>query len=111
MSRPILGLTERVVIYGKKRKQVIARIDTGAQKNSICTSLASQLELGPVLRTVRIRSATGRQVRPVVKAKMKIGPKLINASFSLADRTHMKYDLLIGTNTLKKGFLIDPSKK
>ncbi len=30
--------------------------------------------------------------------------------FSIADRAHMKYKVLIGKNILKKGFLIDPSK-
>jgi hypothetical protein len=29
----------------------------------------------------------------------------------VADRSHLKYKILIGQNILKKGFIIDPQKK
>jgi len=36
---------------------------------------------------------------------------VLNAEFSLADRGHMTYPLLVGQNILRKGnFLIDPNR-
>ena len=37
--------------------------------------------------------------------------KEIKTDFTLADRSNMKYSVLIGQNILKQGFLIDPSKE
>ena len=43
---------------------------------------------------------------------IKMNGLVIEAEFTLADRAHMNYPLLIGQNILKKGnFLIDPNKK
>ena len=36
--------------------------------------------------------------------------KKIKAQFTLADRSHMRYPVLIGQNILKQGFLINPNK-
>ncbi len=111
MSKIILGLTTRVVIFGKKgKKEVVARIDTGATKSSIDKSLAKELGLGPELKHARIKSAHGIRYRPIVMVDIAIGGELMNAEFTIAEREHMKYSVLIGQNILKKGFLIDPSK-
>ena len=111
-DRQIIGLTENITIIGSKtNKKVIARIDTGATKSSIDKELATQLGLGPTLRTTMIRSANGRSQRNLVKATIKIGDKEINTEFSVADRTHMRYRVLIGRNILTKGFIIDPNEK
>ena len=112
MKREIIGLTAIVTLKGKtKKKRVKAKIDTGADKSSIDTRLASQLSLGPVIKTSRIRSAHGGMARPVVKAKIKIDNKELNSDFTIADRSHMKYKVLIGKNILKKlHVLINPNK-
>jgi len=107
----VVGLTARVVLFGKKgKKEVIARIDTGATKSSIDQKLADELGLGLELRKVLIKSASGSLHRGVVLAEAVIGGELIPAEFTLADRSHMKYKVLIGQNILKRGFLIDPGK-
>ena len=113
MKREIIALTEQVTVYGSKnKKKVIARIDTGATKSSMDIKLASELELGPIIETKTVRSAHGTSLRPILKAKIRIKNKLFKSKFSLADRQHLKYSLLIGQNILKKtNFLIDPSKK
>ncbi|MBN2141880.1 ATP-dependent zinc protease, partial [Candidatus Woesearchaeota archaeon] len=41
-------------------------------------------------------------------AKIVLGGKEIESKFTLADRSHMKYPVLIGQNILRKNFLIDP---
>ena len=107
MEKTVVGLVEEIQINGKK---VTARIDTGAEYSSIDKDFASQLKLGPVIRTILIKSASGKERRPVVEAEVKIKGKILHSKFSIADRKHMKYKALIGQNILKKGFLVDPSK-
>jgi hypothetical protein len=108
-GRTIVGLTEKIILKGKKgTKELIARIDTGATKSSIDISLASQLELGPVVDSRIVKSAHGEKLRPVVRAEVILKGKTIEAKFTLADRQKMKYQVLIGQNILKKNFLVDP---
>lgn len=109
--KKIVGLVEKIKIIGGKEKEVLARMDTGAHKNSISTHLASELRLGPIIKTVRIKTSNGTEVRPVIEAKIIIKGKKIKTSFNITDRKHMKYSVLIGQDVLKKGFLIDPSKE
>ncbi|MBI4016187.1 MAG: ATP-dependent zinc protease [Candidatus Aenigmarchaeota archaeon] len=108
--KTLIGLTEEVKIIGAHAKRVVARIDTGATRSSIDIGLAKELGIGPLIRTVKVKSATGSSVRDVVKAKIIIAERKINASFNLADRRHMKYRVLVGQNILKRGFLIDTTK-
>ena len=111
MEKKIIGLTLRVVIFGKNgKKEVVARVDTGATKSSIDKALAKEIELGPALAHVRIKSAHGIRYRPVIIADVLIAGEIRHAEFNIAEREHMKYKILIGQNILKRGFLIDPSK-
>ena len=46
-NRIVLGLTAQVIVFGKNKKELVARVDTGATKCSIDVNLARELELGP----------------------------------------------------------------
>ena len=106
-----IGLAEKVSIhYPKGSKSMIAKIDTGATKSSIDTNLAAELRLGPVIKSKLIKSAHGSKLRPIIEAEIELAGKRIMSEFTLADRAHMKYRILIGQNILKDGFLIDPTK-
>ena len=110
-GRVIIGLTENVSVYcNPDRKKVIAKIDTGATKSSIDTNLAEELKLGPVIKSKLVKSAHGSKLRPIIEATIELAGKKIKSEFTLADRAHMKYRVLIGQNILKDGFLIDPLK-
>jgi hypothetical protein len=113
MDKTIIGLTEEIRINGNMSDEaVIARIDTGATKSSIDLTLAAKLMLGPVIESKLIKSAHGSKLRPVIEADIIIKDKKISAHFTLADRSHMKYPMLIGQNILREGgFLIDPTLK
>ncbi|NQV08813.1 ATP-dependent zinc protease [Candidatus Woesearchaeota archaeon] len=113
MKKKIIGLVEDVIIFGNnnKEKTFPGRIDTGAEKSSIDTKIASELNLGPVLRTKKIKSAHGTTLRPIVEVEVELAGEKMKALFSVVDRSHMKYPVLIGQNILTNGFLIDPSKK
>jgi len=112
-EKTIIGLLENVILIldGNKRKKLVAKIDTGATKSSIDTGLASELGLGPVIKSRMIKSAHGSKLRPVIEATIEIAGKMIRSEFTLADRTHLKFSVLIGQNILKEGFLIDPSSQ
>jgi len=110
-NRTVLGLVEKVNILAKSNKQLMARIDTGATKGSIDSHLVAKLKLGPIIKTKMVKSASGSKLRPVIEAKVRLKGKQITAEFTVADRSHLKYKILIGQNILKKGFIIDPQKK
>ena len=111
-AKTTVGVKEYVTILGKDReKTVLARIDTGATKSSIGKDLAEELGLGPVLRYKMVKSAHGVAQRGIIMARIRIAGRTFKIFFTLADRAHMKYSVLIGRNILKRGFLIDPNKK
>jgi len=102
----IVGLTETVSLISKNGeiKQVMAKIDTGATRSSIDIKLATKLQLGPVIKSKIVKSASGNKLRPVIEGGVVLAGKKIESEFTLADRTHMKYAVLIGVNVLKKNF-------
>jgi len=110
----VIGLTERIMVKspnGKIHKKALARVDTGATKSSIDTAFAASLFLGPIIDSALVKSASGSSVRPVISAKIVLRGKEIESKFTLADRKHMAYKVLIGQNILKdNNFLIDPSR-
>jgi hypothetical protein len=112
-GKSIIGLIEKVSLLTKEgtQKEVDAKIDTGATRSSIDIKLASKLSLGPVIKSKMVKSAHGNKVRPVIEGELILAGKKIRSEFTLADRTHMKYAVLIGVNTLKDNFIVDPSKK
>lgn len=110
MDKIILGLDETItLINSHSEKKVLARVDSGANKSSIDVSLAAEMNLGPVVDSKIIKSASGSELRPVINAKVRIHDKEIETQFTITDRSHMKYKMLIGQNILKNGFLIDCS--
>jgi hypothetical protein len=111
-GKVIVGLTEFVIIKGSHgNKEVIARMDSGATKSSIDISMASELNLGPVVDSRLIKSAHGSKLRPVVEVEVIVRNRRIKARFTIADRCHMRYPVLIGQNVLRNGFLIDPTRR
>ncbi len=111
-EKVLLGVVEEVKIFGRDRDETVsAKVDTGATRSSIDIELASQLNLGPITDSKTVRSANGVKVRPVIEAEIEIHGRKVTKTFTLADRSHMSYKVLIGRNILSDGFLIDPSLK
>ena len=111
-DRVVVGLVEDIEIKGNnhKKQEIKARIDTGAVKSSIDAKLAAELELGPIVKRKLVVSAHGKTLRPLMEAEIILAEKKIKSEFTIADRDHMKYKVLVGQNILKKGFIIDPLK-
>ncbi len=111
-DRSIIGFIEPIICISKRHKESVrARIDSGATKSSIDSALAKKLGLGPILGEKRIRNAHGYETRKLVDMTISIAGKEITATFTIADRTHLRFPVLVGRNILRKGFLIDPNKK
>jgi hypothetical protein len=109
-----IGLTEKITLIGNKDKSktIIARIDTGAVLSSIDTNLAAELNLGPIIKTKKVKSANGISERPIIKCSFNIKNNIYKTPVTLADRKNLKYKALIGQNLLKKTKLyINPRKK
>ena len=111
MDKTVVGLVEKVKLNGHVEEEVCARIDTGATNSSIDLTLASKLKLGPIIQSKMVKSANGSKLRPVIESELEICGIKLKAKFTLADRSHMKYPVLVGQNILKLGFLIDPNKE
>lgn len=108
--KTVLGATESVKIRSIN-KSIRARIDTGAATCSIHHDIVEKYKLGPVVGKKKIRNAHGQAFRPVIKLPIKIAGRLLDVKFTVADRSEMKFNMLIGRNVLKKKFVVDVAKK
>jgi len=109
----ILGITEKVTLVGpKKRKVITAKIDTGAYRTSIDSSLVDALGLEHHEKKVRVRSGVhdAFKIRDTVDLVLRIRGKEIKTIASCDDRSHMRFRMIVGRKDLG-GFLVDPTKK
>ena len=73
-QKKIVGLIEGVKIIGRKTVKATALFDTGAKLSSIDTELAAKAQLGPVIRTQKVKAPITKHTveRPVVKVIFEI---------------------------------------
>lgn len=110
-DKKVIGVVEKVKIFtSDSTRELPARIDTGATRSSIDQALVDKLKLGPVKETKMVKSALGNHIRPIIEVDFELGGKRMVAEFTVADRSHMKFHVLIGRNALIGNFLIDPQK-
>ncbi len=107
----IVGLIEPVKVIGKKIVSATAKIDTGAARSCIDETVAKEVGLNPVVKFVRVKSATTGGApyirRPVFKAKIEIAKRIIPVEVSIADRKHLKQKVLVGRDVIRSNFLVD----
>ena len=97
----------------KKKKKVIAKIDTGAWRTSISETLAKEaglLDEKNILWNKRFKSALGLEERPVISLTFWLAGRKITTPTSVAKRMALKFPVIIGRKNLK-GFLVDPVVK
>lgn len=113
LDREVIGFVEPITIIksSRSKKLLEARIDSGATKCSIDQKIVDELKLGPVVGESIIKNANGTSKRKMIEVTFVIANKTITELFNIADRSRMIYPVLIGRNTLRKGFLIDPNKR
>jgi len=128
---PVAGWIENSWI-GEPPTKVKAKLDTGAKSSSINAPhyrefkqagqryVSFELTNGserviavtrPVVRTVTIRRAgVGKRKRPVIKLIVCVAGVTAEAEFTLADRSEMTYQVLIGRNFLANKVLVDSGR-
>ncbi len=66
----------------------------------------------PIYKSKTVKSSNGQtEERFIVKTKVRIMEKELNAELSLTDRSEMRYPVLIGRKLIKGHFIVDVSKK
>ena len=107
-----VGLVEKAKVTGKQTVDALAKFDTGAARTSIDKTLAEQAELGPVIRTKKIKSALSEgQEREVVNARIDVAGRVFDTEVNLSDRKHSKCKVLIGRDLMFNNFVINISKE
>jgi hypothetical protein len=110
----IVGIIELVTVRGKKgMKTVKAKLDTGTDRTCVDYDLAAEVGLGPLIDTIKVRSASGTnpETHILAEAEIIIHQQYFILPVSLEDRSRMKYEVLIGRDLLERSvFLINPRK-
>lgn len=129
----LIGRAEKVDFPQLSFKRVPAKVDTGADASSIWAKAidveGGKLEVvffGPgspyydgtvhkfpksEYSMTRVSSSFGhREVRYKLKLQIKVNGRVINGSFTLADRSAKLYPILLGRSLLKHKFLVDVSR-
>ncbi len=110
----IVGIIELVTVKGLKgMKTVKAKLDTGTDRTCVDYDLAAEVGLGPLVDTIKVRSASGNkpETHVLAEAEIIIHEQHFSLPVALEDRSKMKYEVLIGRDVLERSiFLIAPQK-
>jgi alpha-L-glutamate ligase-like protein len=110
-SSPItLSVIQPVTVYGANqasKQTVLAKLDSGAYRTSIDKKLAEKLRLSISGKKVFVQSASGTGYRDTCQITFELAGKKIKTTASIADRTRLKFPIIIGRVDLE-GFLIRP---
>lgn len=133
----VIGMTDRIDLPELGVFDVDVKVDTGAYTSSIhCSRVREKIDAGgrKVLSFTipgsllhekgihrfqvynfsqkKVRSSNGQmQTRYVINTPVVMFGRVIKADFTLADRSRMKYPILLGRKLLKNRFLVDVSLK
>jgi alpha-L-glutamate ligase-like protein len=107
-----IGPFEEVKIKGADGRKITvpAKIDTGAFRTSVDRTLAKDLGLlspDNVLWYKRVRSALGREKRPMVYLTFWLKGKKIMTAAGVSDRSKLRKQVIVGRRDLA-GFLVSP---
>lgn len=131
-TRPlrVIGWRELVALPELGLRRIPAKIDTGARTSSLHATILEEYEREG-LRYIRfgvdfpqqhvrqvceavhvewrgITSSNGEtQLRRIIKTPLKIGGLRFRAEISLADRSDMRFPMLIGRSSLRRRFVVD----
>lgn len=130
LNKNVLGHLEKIDLIDINVQSVNARVDSGAHTSAIWVSSVVEIKNG--IKVVffdktsdlytgdtilfknfdfmKIKSSNGLvERRYKVQLKIKIRGDIIKTWFTLADRSKLKYPVLIGRNILMDRFLVDVS--
>lgn len=128
----IIGRSERLNFVDLEIHGVPAKVDSGAYRSAVhasdivekdgivtftlfgnhpvCGQMAQRLSTDE-FQVVRVANSFGHEEeRYDVRFKVKLGPKIFTAKFTLADRSKKIYPILLGRTMLNRRFLIDTNE-
>ena len=110
-GRRVIGINEPIEILDANRNRhlTMAKIDTGAYRSTVCKNLAEKLGLDKVIGRKKVKGALGAEERPIINLSFVMDKHLVSTETFIADRSEMKYDIIVGRKDLKR-FLVDPAK-
>lgn len=128
----IIGRSERLNFADLHIHGVPAKVDTGAYRSAVhasdveekdgvvsfvlfgghpvCGQMARRLSTSDYSKVVVANSFGHREERYDVRFKVKLGPKVFKAKFTLADRSKKIYPILLGRTMLNRRFLVDSNE-
>ncbi|MBK9417568.1 MAG: ATP-dependent zinc protease [Flavobacteriales bacterium] len=127
-----IGRLEHIALPGLGVGRVEAKVDTGAYRSALhyqrlrlrtvdgVKYLTVTFQMGGKRRTksfkafrrVTVKSSNGESSRRyLISTRVRLGPYLVRAQFTLFDRSDMKYQVLLGRKFLRGRFVVDVSGK
>jgi hypothetical protein len=94
-------------------KNILAKIDTGADYSSIDIELAQEFNLideKKFLGVILVKNSNGKTRRKVYWTQITLKNQKIKTIFTVVNRSHLKYKILIGRADLEN-FLVKPSQE
>lgn len=128
----VIGRSERLDFVDLEIHGVPAKVDTGAYRSAIhasditeedgvvsftvfgnhpvCGRMAQRLSTSEYQKVMVANSFGHREERYDIKFRVKLGPKVFKAKFTLADRSKKIYPILLGRTMLNRRFLVDTNE-
>jgi hypothetical protein len=129
----IIGRSEILSFVDSEAVNVPAKTDTGAYRSAVhasnitvspegilsfellgghpvCGAMVHRISAEEYTKVWVANSSGHREERYEVKLRVKLGPKVFHARFTLADRSKKIYPILLGRKLLNHRFLVDSSK-
>ena len=128
----IIGRSERLDFVLDHIHGVPAKVDTGAYRSAVhatdiietdgvvsftlfgghpvCGNMAKRISSNQFSKVWIANSFGHREERYDVRFKVKLGPKIFIAKFTLADRSKKIYPILLGRTMLNRRFMVDSNE-
>jgi hypothetical protein len=124
---PLIGWREDVLLPEFGDGVIVAKIDTGARNAALHAQdiqikgkrASFVLEVGSkkkrhelqMIGSKRVKSSNGfSELRPVVEIKIQVGIHEFPVETTLTNRTDMGVPMLLGRNSIKGRFIVNPAK-
>ncbi len=122
-SLPLVGWKEHVTFPKLKLGPIAAKIDTGARTSALHADvisvvgrkvrfeIAGKRYAAPLVGHKSVKSSNGQsETRAVIRATVQLGHTTFKTEISLTDRKDMDVLMLLGRNSTKGLFIVNPAK-
>jgi hypothetical protein len=120
---PVAGWKEYVSFPKLKLGPLVAKIDTGARTSALHADAIEVIGkrvrfvidgkrfAAPSMGHKQVKSSNGlSETRAVIRATLQLGNTVMKTEITLTDRTDMDVPMLLGRNSIKGLFVVNPAK-